>query len=103
MYETLCVCGYGIVKHLPMSLSSEENVITEILTLIKYVRTQRDDIPDPYAKDVLETVLSMMCRIMSMLLAKPINGKLIIRAPVEYTDHEEQAESIQRNLVDQWA
>ena len=45
----------------------------------------------------------MMCRIMSMLLAKPINGKLIIRAPVEYTDPEEQAESIQRNLVEEWA
>ena len=89
-----------------MSLSSEQNLVTEILTLIRYVREREEEACDEndtqYPKDVLETIHAQLCRILAAMIVGPVHSKLYIRNPVEVTTEAQQAESISQNLRRKW-
>ena len=94
-----------------MSEVREVNVVDQLLALIAYTRAGVErDIDDAeegseqvaHFRDMMQTVVGELCRILSSLLAAPVNAKLLVRLPVETTPPEEQAQSIETHLVSKW-
>jgi len=91
-----------------MSECREVNAIDSLLALIAFTRGElARDVSDAdkgaenlqHSRDALQSVHAEMCVILSSLLAAPVNGRFLVRRPVETTPPEEQARSVQRNFV----
>ena len=91
-----------------MSECREVNTVDSLLALIAYTRGElARDVSDAdegaknlqHARDALQGVHAELCVILSSLLAAPVNGKFLVRRPVETTPPEEQARSVQRHFV----
>ena len=94
-----------------MSEVREVNVVDQLLALIAYTRAEAErDMADAdrspeqlwHFRDTLQTVVAELCRILSSLLAAPVNAKLLVRLPVETTPPEVQSQSIKTHLVAKW-
>lgn len=91
-----------------MSECREVNVVDSLLALIAYTRTELErDVSDESegaehlrnSREALQSISAELCMILSGLLAAPVNGRFLVRRPVETTPPEEQARSVQRHFV----
>ena len=85
-----------------MPASTENNIIEDMLVLIKFAREKAEEHAGSSIEESMEDIICKLCRILHKLLTAPLNGRLFITPPQTYTDPDEQNASLQKHLVSAW-